>query len=671
MDQRLITSYAILIGIDAYPECPLRSCAQDVRDIQNYLEGKLDSLEVHLFTTAEIPDLRETEPQIWEPPACWPSHENVTTALDKVASRAKPGDSIYIHYSGHGTREIFRPYDEFSSESTGDLALVLLDGKDGVRALYGSRLALTLKSMVDKGLVVTLVLDCCFSASFYRRYHEYEPNIRFIPHSAIVPTSSPPSRPRDVPARRAVSSDGGSRDTSMFPSWLISPDGYAVLVACGPHEPAIGFKADDGQMHGVLTYHLLKTLRQSSSGLFTRLGNIHRSVCAMVAGSWPRQNPVLYGNKNQGLFGCARSGTSDASRRLLVCIKRSGQWELQAGQVHGMCVGDQVALIPLGAEADTLAHKANDRVVTSIIHIMQMTAYLKPVSTSVDTSCWTAYPITRFSLRKFPIRLTSNHSDLGELPRALRERSIDIACGTESPYVLELGMGENETYEITRQDGGKVRNLPPLKREHVNPEHLCTVIEHLTLFEQVLELSTIVAADSLFRTTFEVVMIRHEQHVGQAARTTTFLPGSLIDVSHDIEAKYTLELVVKNLGSNNLYLFVYSLGSYFQVENVLRGTYEVIPPKASPLHAGRTRKKLKTSVPRELRERGVHECDDVIAVWVASHPTTAFELLELPKIGSRPPSKAPNAGNIMVGEDVRGLGADCAGVNFRIHTSQL
>ncbi|KAI0866564.1 hypothetical protein F4860DRAFT_457745 [Xylaria cubensis] len=140
-----------------------------------------------------------------------------------------------MHYSGHGTREIFRPYDEFSSESTGDLALVLLDGKDGVKALYGSRLALTLKSMVDEGLVVTLVLDCCFSASFYRRYHEYEPNFRIFPHSTLVPTSSAPSPSKEVAVRRIVSSNGGSRDTSMFPSWLINPDGYAVLVACGPH----------------------------------------------------------------------------------------------------------------------------------------------------------------------------------------------------------------------------------------------------------------------------------------------------------------------------------------------------------------------------------------------------------------------------------------------------
>ncbi|KAI0189783.1 hypothetical protein EV127DRAFT_512167 [Xylaria flabelliformis] len=195
MGQRTITNtrYAILIGIDAYPGFPLRSCAQDVRDIQHYLEENLDSLEIHLFSTAEIPDLRETDSQVWEPPLCWPSYENVTIALDNVASRTKSGDSVYIHYSGHGTREIFRPYDEFSSESTGDLALVLLDGKDGVRALYGSRLALTLKSMVDEGLVVTLVLDCCFSASFYRRYHEYEPNIRIFPHSTLVPTSSAPS----------------------------------------------------------------------------------------------------------------------------------------------------------------------------------------------------------------------------------------------------------------------------------------------------------------------------------------------------------------------------------------------------------------------------------------------------------------------------------------------
>src|SRR6185312_10263341 len=66
-----------------------------------------------------------------------------------------------LHPLGHGVR--LDPCYELSNKSTGDLALALLDWDSSrARLLPGPRLAGLLKS--DKALVITLVLDCCFSA---------------------------------------------------------------------------------------------------------------------------------------------------------------------------------------------------------------------------------------------------------------------------------------------------------------------------------------------------------------------------------------------------------------------------------------------------------------------------------------------------------------------------
>ena len=60
---------------------------------------------------------------------------------------------MYIHFSGHGTR----------NEETGDLSLVLLGEVSGIRYLSGRELAALVDKMVKKRLHITLVLDCCFS----------------------------------------------------------------------------------------------------------------------------------------------------------------------------------------------------------------------------------------------------------------------------------------------------------------------------------------------------------------------------------------------------------------------------------------------------------------------------------------------------------------------------
>lgn len=228
MQQTPTSHYAILIGIDAYPVRPLKSCVQDVQDVQGYILRNLDVVNIQTFIAAESTREAAPMPESSQNTNMSPTYHNVTDALDKVATRANPGAAVYIHYSGHGTRELHSSYDEFSNESTGDLALVLLDGQGGTRCLYGSRLAISLKTMVERGLIVTLVLDCCFSASFYRRY--LDPSIRFLPPDNVTHTAGSSTVVNALGLSRLSSPDGESRDASMFPSWLINPDGYVALI---------------------------------------------------------------------------------------------------------------------------------------------------------------------------------------------------------------------------------------------------------------------------------------------------------------------------------------------------------------------------------------------------------------------------------------------------------
>ena len=140
--------------------------------MKEYLEEAVPDVHIEILTAS-----RE-QPSILEEQLLLPTCRNVPAVFDKVTTAANLGDYpyLYIHYPGHGLR---KPVDETSyNQNTGDLALELLRN-DLLTEFFGGRtLAYALNAMVQKGIIVTLVLDCCFSATVFRHG---EPGIRYLP----------------------------------------------------------------------------------------------------------------------------------------------------------------------------------------------------------------------------------------------------------------------------------------------------------------------------------------------------------------------------------------------------------------------------------------------------------------------------------------------------------
>jgi hypothetical protein len=371
------THYAVLIGINAYPTNPLRSCVRDVQKIKECLESKIPSVNIQTLTATNDDDpCRHGK--------SWPTCNNVTSALTMVTSQAQPGDFVYIHYSGHGTRRL--PVYDLSNSSTGDLALVLLDevatesSREGSlskprlreRQLTGPQLAGLLKTMVEKTLVVTLVLDCCFSGSVYR---DGDPNVRYLPSNCIgalthdlilednLPDGNTRSTSHDASMRDASMRDASMRDASMRDNWLLDPDRYTILAACGPHEKAKGGseERENGHYYGALSYFLSTAL--SDHGLGRRHKDIHRHLCAKFWESCQAQHPVLYGDGNQAFFGRAEPYRTARSTSI---VQRDGSHQLLLGLAHGLRVGDRFALSPLGSASD---RDAEEDFIAKVSHI--------------------------------------------------------------------------------------------------------------------------------------------------------------------------------------------------------------------------------------------------------------------------------------------------------------
>lgn len=166
-----------------------------------------------------------------------------------------------------------------------------------VRYLWGPTLVIALKAIVEKGLVVSLILDCCFSASVYRRK---DPTVRFLPYNASTDPQIMADHGKDLGDGSSRSAGSAGCDVSMLPSWLINLDGYAIITACGPHEEAREIEGRDKQIHGALSYLLLEVTGQA--GLKQTLGEVYDQLCTKFQLFNVRQHPVFYRNRYQSFF---------------------------------------------------------------------------------------------------------------------------------------------------------------------------------------------------------------------------------------------------------------------------------------------------------------------------------------------------------------------------------
>ena len=597
-DQHTIPAhYAILIGINAYPSKPLESCVRDVQKIKECLEIKLSWVDIQTLTASggDTP---------LEHPESWPTCRNVTSALEKVTSQAQPGDFIYIHYSGHGTRK--DPCYEFSSQPTGDLALVLLDDKDSNREtfLLGPRLAGLLKPMVDKALVITLVLDCCFSATVYRTD---DPNVRYLSYGRVGALTYPPISEHDLADGNTYSP---SRDASMSDNWLLEPDRYTILAACGPHENAKGGSetSEQGERYGALSYFLFKAL--SDYGLGRRHQDIHRHLCAKFWDLCQVQNPVLYGNKDQAFF-----GPVDPYRnaRSISIFERDRRLQLLGGQAHGLRDGDRFALSPFGSTSDG---DAKGDFIAKITCLWPLTSELELLGTSSSLQTgWIAEPLTCSYLSDFPVRLAPEISPQNEWRATLEERSLSLGINDEQIPALQVVL-RNNTYEILDEYDRKIVNLPAMPRDETDTSRVCDILEHLARFRMTEDIN-----NKIPKAAFEKSL-----DVWIKANGKAFAQKEQIEVRHGS----IVELVVKNVGESTLHVHVYNLGPLWQIKGLLRASYESIPQRNTGLFfTGMSSKKIKMTVPPTMN--GYGSCEDIIKVFVTSQPTS-FDSLELPKL---------------------------------------
>jgi hypothetical protein len=335
--------YALLIGIDYYlpgrlPDgtryASLQGCVRDINHVETFLRSQLGVSEECILKLTSSNTEGSTQPP--EPLECWPTYENMVAAFKQLTQMAQPGDQVYIHYSGHGghARTL---YPHLKGEDGIDTTLVPCNfAAPEARSLRDIEFESILKKMVNKGLIVTVVLDGPNSGGMARG----DTDVR----TPIIETTLHPTQSlvevNDELAANTINLTQGRIDSSQHPA----SRNYVMLTASGSNGQAHEYAFNGKERNGALTYWFLDSLRVM--GLAITYKQLYDRIVAKVHNQFPQQTPQLYGEGDRIVFGSDRISIQDTVTVMKVDEKQK-QVTLNAGRAQGLSRGTRFAIYPL------------------------------------------------------------------------------------------------------------------------------------------------------------------------------------------------------------------------------------------------------------------------------------------------------------------------------------
>ncbi len=341
--------YALLIGIDHYlPNnlyLDLHGCVRDIDLVSTYLQESLSVPTSNIYKlVAPIPNdnslenVRAAKPMLHQQ---LPTYRNIVESFQSLTEKADAGDQVYIHYSGHGGRAT-TVYPDVKGQGQLDESIVPTDfcAPQG-RYLRDVELAMLLKQMTDRKLIVTIVLDSCHSGGATRgddcaiRGGERIDRQQQSADSLVASKAVLESNWQELTQGKAPAS-----------AWLPRSREYVCLAACRPSELANEYAANGKDRNGALTFWMIDTLTNNSvTNLDYR--SLYERISTKIQSRFPQQLPMLIGEENRIVL-----GTDLANRHYTVLVQAvdlaAQQVTLKVGLAQGMSRGSRFAIYPPG-----------------------------------------------------------------------------------------------------------------------------------------------------------------------------------------------------------------------------------------------------------------------------------------------------------------------------------
>lgn len=301
------TRRALLIGIDHYlveETRPLQrynslaGCVNDVKNVAKFLE----SVGVTDITKLTAPSRAEEREEVGQ--QYLPTYANIVLHLEQLSSRCRPGDLVYIHYSGHGVlRKGMIPDD--GGDNLMGTALVPTDALTSRKYLTGYQVGVRVRKMVeDQEVRACVVLDSCFSEGGFGMPATVTPR-----SVEIFGNELDTMKESDLTAAEIASSlSHGTREAEFMAKWFANPTKCSIIMACGSKQVAgESFLGGSDFKQGVLTYWMLELLAQHNTALlnFPTYARIreHVHVNTITTNGSASQTPSVRGDGDVEFFG--------------------------------------------------------------------------------------------------------------------------------------------------------------------------------------------------------------------------------------------------------------------------------------------------------------------------------------------------------------------------------
>ncbi len=319
----LAETRALLIGVSDYDDAigldDLRGPANDVRLLRDVLGAR------GVTDIAVLADGVDG--------GAVPTRAAILAAFDDMAARSGAGDLVYVHLSGHGTRQ-----SDLDGDETDGLDEVFLPADTGraepgagtiPNALVDDEIGSAVRLIRATGADVWLVMDSCHSGSGLRASSPRSA-ARFADPAALGVTV----RPSQLAEDRRIEDDGPE-----------PPGGFLAFYAARSSEVAREVEFGGGDWYGLFTSKLAARL-QGSDGLSYR--QLFQAVLSdMNDGSVPGVARLQTPSWEGTLIDAATFGgtATKGLRRFAV----QGD-EVMAGLVHGLGDGTVLALVADAAD---------------------------------------------------------------------------------------------------------------------------------------------------------------------------------------------------------------------------------------------------------------------------------------------------------------------------------
>lgn len=252
---------ALLVGINAYRDAPLKGCLNDVEDVRGLLTRKCGVPE------SAIRILRDGEA----------TDAGIRSALAQwLVGGAQSGDRLFFHFSGHGSQlpsggvlhNIICPFDFAWDDPS-------------LRGITNADFSATFDKLPN-GAELVWISDSCHSGDLARDERGLHPR-------DAIPRFLPPPPVIMAEIERLRAAKAGLRE---FTHAIERFDGV-LLAACQSTESAYDAKFS-GRPNGAFTFHLLRQLA-SPEGLTRDMTSLLAAAASEVQKAGYRQHPQLRG----------------------------------------------------------------------------------------------------------------------------------------------------------------------------------------------------------------------------------------------------------------------------------------------------------------------------------------------------------------------------------------